>query len=50
MNDDILGTLRGISTLLAMLAFVGVCMWTWSSRRQARFDEAARRPLEEDQP
>ncbi len=42
------GTLRGLWTLLALVAFVGVAWWAWSGHRQARFDEAARLPLEED--
>jgi cytochrome c oxidase cbb3-type subunit 4 len=43
-----IGTLRGLGTLLAMLAFVGVAWWAWSGRQRARFDEASRLPLEED--
>ncbi len=32
---------RGISTLMALAAFVGVWVWAWSSRRKAAFDEVA---------
>jgi len=42
------GTLRGLATLLALLAFVGVIWWAWSGRQQTKFDAAARMPLEED--
>ena len=42
------GTLRGLATLLALLAFVGVIWWAWSGRQQRKFDEAAHMPLEED--
>lgn len=48
MEQDTLGTLRGIATLAAMLGFIAVCAWAWSRRRRERFDEAARLPLEED--
>ena len=42
------GTLRGLATLLALLAFVGVVWWAWSGKRKQDFDRAARMPLEED--
>lgn len=50
MDDSALGVLRGIATLAAMLGFIAVCAWAWSRRRIGRFEEAARLPLEEDQP
>jgi len=42
------GTLQGLATLTALLAFVGVTAWAWSRRRKENFDDAARMPLEED--
>ena len=42
------GTLRGLATLLALLAFAGVIWWAWSGRQKQKFDAAARMPLEED--
>ncbi len=48
MDENILGTLRGLATLSAMLGFIAVCAWAWSRRRRERFDDAARLPLEED--
>jgi len=42
------GTLRGLATLLALLAFVGVVWWAWSGRQKQKFDQAARMPLEEE--
>ena len=42
------GTLRGLATLVALLAFVGVVWWAWSGRQKQKFDDAARMPLEED--
>ncbi|MBU3672069.1 MAG: cbb3-type cytochrome c oxidase subunit 3 [Sinobacteraceae bacterium] len=50
MTEDTLGVLRGLATLLAMLAFVGVCVWAYSRKRRSRFDAAAQLPLEEDRP
>lgn len=40
------GTAAGVATLIAMIAFVGIVLWAWSSRRRARFDEAARLALD----
>ena len=42
------GTLQGLATLLALLAFVAVVWWAWSGRQKKKFDEASRMPLEED--
>jgi cytochrome c oxidase cbb3-type subunit 4 len=50
MTDATLGVMRGLTTLLAMIAFVAVCVWAWSRRRQKKFDDAARLPLEDDAP
>lgn len=43
-----LPTLRGLSTLLLMLTFIGIVLWAWSSKRKKDFDEAARLPLDDD--
>jgi cytochrome c oxidase cbb3-type subunit 4 len=48
MKPQTLNLLRGLSTLFAMLAFLGICAWAWSSRRKSAFDAAAALPLEED--
>jgi cytochrome c oxidase cbb3-type subunit 4 len=42
-----IGTLSGIATALLMVAFIGVVIWAWSSKRKPDFDEAARLPLSE---
>jgi cytochrome c oxidase cbb3-type subunit 4 len=42
------GMLAGISTLLALLAFIGVCVWAYSRKRKPDFDEAAQLPLDEE--
>jgi cytochrome c oxidase cbb3-type subunit IV len=41
--------LRGIATVLAALAFVGVCVWAYGSKRKAGFDEAAQLPFADDE-
>ncbi|MEM7209237.1 MAG: CcoQ/FixQ family Cbb3-type cytochrome c oxidase assembly chaperone [Pseudomonadota bacterium] len=33
--------LRALLTLLTFLAFVGVWVWAWSSRRKNEFDQTA---------
>jgi cytochrome c oxidase cbb3-type subunit IV len=48
MSAETLGLLRGISTVMAMLAFIGVVAWAWSRRRASSFEAAAQLPLEED--
>ena len=40
---------RGIITAITLLAFLGLCVWAWSSRRKTTFDKSARLPLEEDE-
>ena len=43
-----IGILQGIGTVLAMVAFIGVCVWAWSSKNKQRFDEAAQLPFMDD--
>jgi len=43
-----IGTLQGIGTILAMLAFFGIVWWAYGSKRKARFEEAAMLPFAED--
>ena len=43
-----IGILQGIGTVLAMTAFIGVCVWAWSSKNKQRFDEAAQLPFIDD--
>jgi cytochrome c oxidase cbb3-type subunit 4 len=40
--------LRGVSTLLLMVAFIGICVWAYSSRRKRDFDEAADLPFADE--
>ena len=39
---------RGILTAVIFFAFIGICVWAWSSRRQPDFDAQAALPLEDD--
>jgi cytochrome c oxidase cbb3-type subunit 4 len=48
MSPNMFGWVAGITTLMSMLAFVGVVAWSFSRRRRADFESAARLPLEED--
>ena len=42
-----IGTVRGLVTLLLMLAFIGLVVWAYSRRRKADFDEMAQMPFRE---
>ena len=41
-------TLRSITTVLAMVVFLGIVFWAWSKRRSADFEQAANLPFEQD--
>ena len=43
-----INTLRGIFTALALVAFVGVWIWAWRSKRKSAFDDAANLPFADD--
>ena len=40
--------LSSVVTVVWFVAFVALCVWAWSARRQRDFAAAARLPLEED--
>jgi len=42
-----IGTIRGLVTLVLMLAFVAIVIWAYSKRRKADFDEMANLPFNE---
>ena len=48
MSTQAIGWIAAVSTIVSMLAVVGVVAWTMSGRRRADFEAAARLPLEED--
>lgn len=39
---------RSIVTVISLLVFLGIVWWAWSKRNQARFDEAAQLPFQDD--
>ncbi len=43
-----INTLRGIATIFAMIAFIGVVAWAYSSYKKKDFDEAAQLPFSDD--
>jgi cbb3-type cytochrome oxidase subunit 3 len=44
------GTLVGLITLILMLVFMGIVIWTFLLHRPADFERTARLPLQEDDP
>ncbi len=40
--------LRGLSTLLLMVSFIGLCFWAYSSKRKKAFEEAAHLPFADE--
>ena len=45
-----LGTIRGLFTLVLLVAFLALVVWAWSKHRKADFDRLARMPLEDEPP
>ncbi|CEA06260.1 cytochrome c oxidase, cbb3-type, CcoQ subunit [Pseudomonas saudimassiliensis] len=43
-----INTLRGIATIFAMVAFIGIVIWAYSSYKKKDFDEAAQLPFADD--
>ncbi|OOK85547.1 cbb3-type cytochrome oxidase subunit 3, partial [Pseudomonas aeruginosa] len=43
-----IGTLRGLGTLLIMVAFIGLVIWAYSGKRKKSFDEATMLPFADD--
>ena len=37
-------------TVVVLATFIGIIIWAFSKKRHSAFDEAARLPLEDDQP
>ena len=40
---------RSLITVLLFVAFVGIFLWAWSSRRKRDFEEAANLPFADDE-
>ncbi len=43
-----INTWRGIATVVAMVAFIGVCFWAFSSKRKKGFEDAANLPFADE--
>lgn len=43
-----INTIRAALTIILIIAFLGLVVWAWSSKRKETFDELSRMPLEED--
>lgn len=43
-----INTLRGILSVLLLLAFLGLCAWAYSRKRTDEFTEAANLPFADD--
>ena len=43
-----INTLRGLSTLFLLIAFIGVVFWAYSSKRKDEFEEAANLPFADE--
>ncbi len=43
-----INTLRGIATILVMLAFLGITLWAYSSYKKKDFDEASQLPFADE--
>lgn len=44
-----INTLRGIATIFAMVAFIGIVIWAYSSYKKKDFDEAAQLPFADEE-
>lgn len=42
------GTLQGLGTVLAMVAFLAVCWWAFSKGKKKDFEEASQLPFADD--
>jgi cytochrome c oxidase cbb3-type subunit IV len=46
-----INTMRTVVTVVSLVLFLGLVIWTWNRRRQTAFDEAANLPfLDDDTP
>lgn len=43
-----INTLRSVTTVAALVVFLGIVWWAWSKNRKSDFDKAARLPFEQD--
>ncbi|MBG6127092.1 cytochrome c oxidase cbb3-type subunit 4 [Pseudomonas sp. M5] len=43
-----IGMIRGLGTVVVMVAFVGLALWVFNPRRKQEFDEATQLPFADD--
>ncbi|KTC21434.1 cytochrome oxidase [Pseudomonas marginalis ICMP 9505] len=43
-----IGMIRGLGTLVVMVAFIGLALWVFSPKRKSAFDEATLLPFADD--
>lgn len=43
-----IATLRSLSTVLAFVAFIAICLWAYSRERRDDFEKAANLPFADD--
>jgi len=43
-----INTVRGISTIIVMIVFLGICLWAFSGSKKKDFDDAANLPFQDD--
>ncbi|MFT5717055.1 MAG: cytochrome c oxidase cbb3-type subunit 4 [Oleiphilaceae bacterium] len=43
-----INTVRGISTIIVMIVFLGICLWAYSGSKKKDFDDAANLPFQDD--
>ena len=45
-----MGLFRGVLTVILFVAFIGMWIWAWSSKRRSDFEQAANLPLQDEPP
>jgi len=43
-----IGMIRGLGTVVVMVAFIGLALWVFSPKRKAEFDDATLLPFADD--
>jgi cytochrome c oxidase cbb3-type subunit 4 len=43
-----IGMIRGLGTVVVMVAFIGLSLWVFSTRRKSEFDDATLLPFKDD--
>jgi cytochrome c oxidase cbb3-type subunit 4 len=46
---EVINDLRGITTIMALIAFLAVCFWAYSKRQKQSFSEAANSLFSEEE-